>query len=113
MLVLGLGTVITGAVGYPYLLTGSFLAGGGTIALGLYARTLVQTLAGSSTLGKSLALQRTLRMSLRPLGLVLAGVSAELFGSRVTIAFLGVYLVLLGWFGLWWARSALGKKGGV
>lgn len=62
VLVLRLGTVITGAVGYPYLLMGSFLAGGGTIALGLYARTLMQTLAGPSTLGKSLALQRTLRI---------------------------------------------------
>jgi|DewCreStandDraft_4_1066084.scaffolds.fasta_scaffold11646_9 hypothetical protein len=105
VLVLGLGTVITGAVGYPYMLVGSFLAGGGTIALGLYARTLMQTLAGPSTLGKSLALQRTLRMSLRPLGLVLAGVGAELFGSRAAIAFLGFYLLIVGSAGLWFVRK--------
>jgi hypothetical protein len=87
------------------MLVGSFLAGGGTIALGLYARTLMQTLAGPSTLGKSLALQRTLRMSLRPLGLVLAGVGAELFGSRAAIAFLGFYLLIVGSAGLWFVRK--------
>ncbi len=100
ILFLGLGTLLTGLLAYPYLLLGSFLAGGGTIGLGITARTLLQLNVNHTLLGQTLATQRALRMALRPAGLMLGALLGEFLGARAAIGVLGIGLFFLGTFGL-------------
>ncbi|MDW8018425.1 MAG: hypothetical protein RMI36_11430 [Thermus sp.] len=97
--VLGLGNLGTGLLAYPHFLLGSFLADGGTMAVGLLSRTFLQLLAPPSLVGQMLALHGALALSSRPLGLFLGAALGEPYGARLSVTLIGLFLFLVGLLG--------------
>lgn len=97
IILLGLGNILFGfSPVFASALFGSFLAGAGTIATTIFARTLYQRDVPITLLGRVTALRQSLTFVIRPAGILLGGGLAESFGPKASIAGMGCAMTMLG-----------------